>query len=355
VTQRPPDDCRRALVTGATGFIGSRIAHYLIDKGIEVRALVRQLGFKTIVGCQAVRGDVADYSSLRSAFQNCDLVFHCAWGGASLSEARRINVDGACNVIAAAAATGVRRVVHLSSMAVHGRRLPPVLSENHPLCFRGDPYGLSKAEGEQAVLDRGAGDGVEVVVLRPTLVYGPRSPIWLISYFNRVKREQIALVNGGRGLANLVFIDDLLTAMWAAATVPDVSGQAFLISGEPPPTWREYIECFARMCGKPLPPSLSRLRASVEAQWMRVYSVFTRRPRRVLPMDLALMTQNTVVSTEKARRLLNYRPRVSLQDGMLCCETWLREEGYLPPNLRPCQRSPVLHRASGSTEHAVRV
>src|SRR5439155_15361112 len=137
--------------------------------------------------------------------------------------------------------------------------------------FSGDPYGVSKAEGERAALERGSADEVEVVALRPTLVYGPQSPIWLLNYFMRVKREQAVLVNGGRGLANLVFIDDLINAMWAAAVTPGVAGHAFLISGDQPVTWREYIGSFAQMCGKPLPPSLSLARASLEAQWARAY------------------------------------------------------------------------------------
>jgi nucleoside-diphosphate-sugar epimerase len=325
------DHCRRALVTGASGFIGSLMVKYLSKQGVHVRALVRRRspGMDAPQGCEWAVGDVTDAASLNAALRGCDVVFHCAWGGTSLEEARRINVEGTRNVVAAAAAEGVRRVVHLSSMAVHGRALPRSLSEEQPLCFRGSAYGVSKAEGEQAAFAAGAALGVEVVALRPTLVYGPRSPLWVLSYFNRVKREQVFLLKGGKGLANLVFVDDLIAAMWQAAVTPGVAGHAFLISGEAPVAWGDYIGGFARMCGKPLPATMSLTRARLELQWARVYSALARRPRRVQSVDLTEMTQHAAVSIAKAQRLLNYQPRVSISEGLERCAAWLRQEGHL--------------------------
>ena len=84
----------------------------------------------------------------------------------------------------------------------------------------GDAYGVSKAEGERLALELGRARGVEVVALRPTLVYGPAAPYWVVGYCERVKQEQVALVDGGVGLANLIFVEDLVDAMWAAAEAP---------------------------------------------------------------------------------------------------------------------------------------
>lgn len=322
----------RALVTGAGGFIGSRMVQRLTLQGVTARALVRH-GLSTPGGdsrAERARGDVTEPESLRRAVKGCELIFHCAWGGFTLDEARRINVEGTRHVLEAAAAAGVRRVVHLSTMAVHGRRLPPLLTEEAPLCLHGDAYGVSKAEGESLAFERGRALGVEVVALRPTLVYGPQAPFWVLAYFERVKNEHVVLVDGGRGLANLVYADDLVDAMWTAAAAP-VAGEAFLISGDQAITWQEYLGHFARMCGKPLPPSLPLWRARIEMQWLRAYGLLAQRPRRVQGMDLSLMTERTAVSIDKARRLLGYGPRVAIDEGMCRCETWLRQEGYLPP------------------------
>jgi nucleoside-diphosphate-sugar epimerase len=322
----------RVLVTGASGFIGSRAVTRLASAGVSVRALVRRsMAHGAENRPERVRGDVTDATSLRRAVAGCEVVFHCAWGGTTLEEQRQINVQGTRKVLEAAAQAGVRRVVHISSMAVHGYKFDAVLTEDAPLNFQSDPYGISKAEGEVAAFERGGALGVEVVALRPPLVYGPRSPIWLVGYCERVKNEQVALIDGGEGIVNLVHVDDLVDAMWLAAKTPAVVGEAFLISGPQSVTWREYLGHFATMCGKPLPPSVPLWRARHEVQWLRVYGTLTQYPRRLQGMDLSLMTQNTAVSIDKARRLLDYAPGISLAEGMNRCERWLRQEGYLPP------------------------
>ena len=331
----------RALVTGSDGFIGSRVVARLLRDGIDVRALVRRgLATKRAARDDAApdgarlerhRGDVCDRRAVERATEGCDVVFHCAYGGASLQDARRINVEGTRHVVDAAARGGIRRVVHLSSMAVHGYRFPEVLTEEFPVTTGGDAYSMSKAEGETLAFAIGAAKGVEIVALRPSLVYGPRSPYWVVSYFERTKNEQITLIDGGAGLANLVWVDDVVEAMITAWQHPAAAGEAFLISGEHPVTWREYVGRFAEMCGKPMPPSIPGWRAKIEAPWRRVWGTLTQRPRGLSGMDLTLMPNRTTVSIAKAKRDLAYAPAVSFDDGMRACEAWLRQQGFLPP------------------------
>jgi nucleoside-diphosphate-sugar epimerase len=325
---------QRAFVTGAGGFVGRRVVERALGGGVAVRALVRRgaVGARPRAGLELCRGDVEDAASVAAAAAGCDVVFHCAWGGGdSLPDARKVNVDGTLNVLEAAQRAGARRVVHLSTMAVHGDRLPPVLTEECPFDLAGDAYGVSKAEGEQAALRFGRERGLEVVALRPTLVYGPGAPFWLVGYFERVKGERVALIDGGAGLANLIFVKDLVDAMFAAATRPGVGGEACLVSGPSPVEWREYLGHFARLCGKPAPPSVPLWRARLEMQFLRVYGVLTQRPRRLQGMDVKLMSQHCAVSIERAERVLGWKPATSLEAGMRVCEDWLRREGHLPP------------------------
>jgi nucleoside-diphosphate-sugar epimerase len=84
------------------------------------------------------------------------------------------------------------------------------------------------------------------------------------------------------------------------------------------------------MCRKPLPPAVPLWRARLEMQVLRVYGVLTQRPRRLQGMDVRLMAQRTTVSIERAREVLSWSPRTSIDDGMAVCETWLRREGHLP-------------------------
>ena len=334
---------RRALVTGANGFVGARVIDRLLRHRVPARALVRQrlLMGPVTPGLERAHGDVTRPDSLRAAVAGCDVVFHCAWGGDSLADARRVNVEGTRNLIEAAAAAGVRRVVHLSTMAVHGDDLPAELTEDAPMISRGDAYGVSKAEGERVALDLGRARGVEVVALRPTLVYGPAAPYWVVGYCERVKHEQVALVDGGTGLANLIFVEDLVDAMWAAAEAPGAAGAACLVSGDRPVTWAEYLGQFARMCRKPLPPSVPLWRATLEMQVLRVYGTLTQRPRRLQGMDVRLMSQHTAVRIDRARQVLGWSPATSLEEGMDVCEAWLRREGHLPPLPRRVEAAPV--------------
>ncbi len=339
---------RRVLVTGANGFVGTRVVDRLLDRHVAVRALVRQRlpGGPAAAGLERVHGDVTRPESLPAAMAGCDVVFHCAWGGESLEDARRVNVEGTRNVIEAAARAGVRRIVHLSTMAVHGDALPAVLTEDAPMISRGDAYGVSKAEGERLALELGRARGVEVVALRPTLVYGPAAPLWVVGYLERVKLEQVALVDGGSGLANLIFVEDLVDAMCAAAEAPGVAGAACLVSGERPVTWAEYLGYFARMCHKPLPPAVPLWRAKLEMQILRVYGVLTQRPRRLQGMDVRLMAQRTSVDIDRARQVLGWSPRTSIDDGMAICEAWLRREGHLPAD-EDVIESPGARRVAG--------
>ncbi len=328
----------RALVTGSDGFLGRSLVGRLLDDGVEVRALVRrglatspQANGNGAARVERVRGDVTDAAAVERAAMGCDVIFHCAYGGDTFEDARRINVGGTRHVIEAAAKAGIRRVVHVSSMAVHGYVLPPVMTEDLPFTTTGEAYAVSKAEGERLAFALGAARDVEVVAVRPSLVYGPRAPYWLLSYFERTKNEQLTLIDEGNGLANLVWVDDVVEAMVAAWTRANVAGEAFLISGSEPVTWREYIGRYAHMCRKPLPPSVPRWRARVQAPFLRVLSALTQRPRGLSGMDLTLMPLYTTVSIAKARQRLGYAPAVSFDEGMRRCEAWLRREGHLPP------------------------
>lgn len=321
------------LVTGARGFIGSRLVEILAEQGAQVNVLVRD-NLRTErfrrLGCRVFIGDLSLPQTLPPAFVGRQIVFHNAVAFGALEDIWPINVEGTRQVVEMASQASAQRVVHVSSVAVHGENLPEMVREDQPYVTHGNSYEISKAEGEKLALQLGRERGVEVVVVRPTLAYGPGSPGWVLDWFKRVKYHKTALVDGGRGLANLVYVDDLVQGMILAALVPGVAGEAFFHSGPQPVTWREYLGEFSRMLGKPLPPSVPFWRARLGAAISRQTSRLTRRLPRLSAYHVNLMSQRTVFDISKGGRLLGYEPRVSLEKGMRRTETWLREKGYLP-------------------------
>jgi len=323
---------RTALVTGAGGFIGSHLVRRLVQDGVRVRGLCRDArqGWRLAhAGAEPFRGDVTDTASTARGAEGIEVVFHCATGGTTATSAHLVNVTGTANVLEAAATAGVRRVVHVSSMAVH----PPgasELTEDAPLRTSGGPYALSKAEGERtawAIAERRA---LPLTVLRPGIVYGPGSPMWTLGMLERVRSMRLALIDGGRAAANLVYVDDLVDALLLAATEPAAPGESFLVSSATPDTWAVYLSHLARMARRPQPASLPLWRARLSAMSSTWRQRVTGRPGRVEPADLNLMVRSSIIRIDKARRLLGFQPKVTLDDGMRRTEAWLRAEGYLP-------------------------
>jgi dihydroflavonol-4-reductase len=198
------------LVTGATGKVGNAVARALAARGDRVRALVRNSSAALPDGVRAIRGDVTQPDTLTAAVDGCELVFNAMgipeqWL-ADEQEFDRVNARGTGNVVRAAAAAGVRRVVHTSTIDVfhaeHGERFDESNLADYP---KGTPYERSKQEAERLAL--GAADGTEVVMVNPAAVYGLgpiASPSFERDLFEPVVRKRRlaapALPPGGCGV-----------------------------------------------------------------------------------------------------------------------------------------------------------
>jgi len=320
------------LVTGATGFIGSRLTARLLSSGARVRILARSPARATplaTLGAEVVYGDLTRPDTLASACAACSAVIHCAaWLGSPYRKdlAWQVNVTGTASLAAAAVAAGVARFVHLSSIAVYGPVREGVVTEDSPLWQGVELYGDSKIAGEQVLRDA-RGRGLSVVILRPGVVYGPRSRGWTLWFIDRIRKGYPVLVAGGPGLSRPVFIDNLVDAI-ELATTRRVGGHAFTIVDADVP-WRVLLGFYGRMLGRPT-RSAPQFAASILAVTDLLRAFLTRTPPRLRPAAIGYAVSQAHYETSKAKTLLGWTPKITLADSMRITQNWLREQGLLP-------------------------
>lgn len=239
---------RVVLVTGAAGCIGSRVVERLrFDSDVTVRALVHSSGPKLARLARhpvdVTIGDVRDTDLVAELVADCDEVVHCAVGDKSTT------VEGTRTVLSAAGSK-VDRFVHLSTYVVHGWN-PGIgtLSEDTPLNPSEEQYAQTKASAERAVWKAVEYDAVPAVVLRPGIVYGPYS-VWSYRPFREIKSGAV-LPDDGQGLANLVYVEDVVDAILAALETKEAVGEALLLADDTPITWGDYYERYRSLLTEP--------------------------------------------------------------------------------------------------------
>ena len=225
------------LVTGATGFLGHNLIPLLVERGHCVRALVRpmsDISFLRECGAEFALGDVRDADAVNAAMTGCEAVIHAAgkfrfWG--QYEEFHDINVEGTRNVLEAAQRAGVRRFVHISTIAVVGSPRPGTLITEDTPCQPVDDYQRSKLEGEKSALAYHAEHGLPAIVLRPGAFYGP----WGHYAFNRMFFEDplkgLPLrVHHGQHVTFPIFVPDLCRVIESALT-DGRPGQVYNVCG----------------------------------------------------------------------------------------------------------------------------
>jgi nucleoside-diphosphate-sugar epimerase len=327
----------RCLVTGATGFIGGRLALRLRAEGCTVRALARassDRGALERASVDVVTGDIVERDSLVCACAGVEVVFHCAalvsdW--ATVREIEAANVLGTRNILAAAGHAGVRRVVHVSSTDVYGHPGRQV-DECHRAVGFANWYAQTKLAAEAEALRADAAGTAEVAIVRPATVYGPGSREVIGEIARALRAGQMLLVDGGRPLAGLCYVENLLDAMLLAARVPAARGQAFNVSDGLGVTWRRFTDDLAAGLGVrgarlslPYPLALA-LGFALE----QGYRGLRRTTGLTLPPLLSrqavqVLGRSQDFSTRKLRARLGWEPRVDYEQGLARTLAWLGE------------------------------
>ena len=326
-----------ALVTGASGFIGGRLAERLAtEEGVRVRAMFRnpkKAERLLKLPLEIVKADLLDLPSLRKAIDGCDLAFHCAAlvrETGNRNEFFETNVKGTENILKASTEAGVKKFIHFSSVAVYGLNPPDGADETTPYQPCGNLYCDTKIASEKAVWVAHQKAGLPAVVIRPTNVYGPYSNPWTVRPIKLVNSGQMILINGGTGFCNYVYIDNLIDATLAATKRDQSVGQVYLVTDGNAVLWKEFFGCYAQMAGKPKMRSVPEWLGKAIALSMEVSSKLNGKPPKITREAVRFLTRRARFKIEKAKRELGYQPRFSLEEGMKLTEQWLRGAGYLP-------------------------
>ncbi|MFQ5707711.1 MAG: NAD-dependent epimerase/dehydratase family protein [bacterium] len=324
------------LVTGGRGFIGSFLVEQLLEKGYQVRCLLRNaengLGWLQGLEFETSDGDMTDARSLEKAVAGVDYVFHLAALTKSSSKAEffRINVEGTRNLLRAVESRGseLKRFVLISSLGAAGpsRNGHPMKEQDPPRPI--STYGASKLESERVTL--AFADAFPVSIVRPPTVFGPREKD-VLGYFKYIRNGWYPVLTGGPRYSSLIYVKDLVDGMILIAENEKAAGDLFFLSYDQYFSWDELGELIAktlnahpRRLAVPLFLALTvSLGFDVASRILKRSTLFSLEKYR------ELKETHWICDSTKARRLVDFRCQYSLEQAIEETAEWYLENGWI--------------------------
>lgn len=312
------------LVTGAAGFVGSALLMRMLAEGLSPRAVTRRLELPFPVGVQTtLGGELGSNFDWRPAMEGCNAVIHAAARVHVMHENepnpldsfRLVNVAGTERLARAAVDAGVKRFIYISSIKVNGEgagRNPTFTEADAPAPQ--DPYGVSKWEAEQALHRIAKNTDLEIIIVRPPLVYGPGvggNFIRLLGWVTRGAPLPLAAVRNRR---SLVYVGNLVDALITCVTHANAKGNTYLISDGDDVSTAELIRRIAAAVGKqprlfPMPEAALRMLGKLTGK----------------SAEVSRLVDSLVVNSSKIRTELGWQPPYSLDDGLRATVDWYRQ------------------------------
>lgn len=322
-------------MTGATGFIGSHLVDALVQRGTQVRCLVRNknhLGWVKDSPVDLVVGDCQEKSSLQQAVKEVDQVFHLAGATTAVKEKTyfEINGLGTKNIVQACVENNprLRKFIYLSSQAAAGPgRRNGQKNESDP-CEPVSPYGKSKLLGEKLALSHA--HELPLIILRPCAVYGPRDKGFYM-LFKCLSRRIKPCLSGHDQQISMCYVQDLVQAILLAAEVQTANGEIFFLSDGHDYRIEEIADTFAQS----MEISTLKLRLSKQVLFFVAFlaEVFARVIGKPSIMSRGkieeMISKNWLCDITKARARLGFEPRISLARGADLTVAWYKKENWL--------------------------
>lgn len=331
-----------ALVTGASGFVGSHVVDALHEQGVPVRGLVRTEASAQPLrdkGIEVQVGDVCEPHVLANAVRGVDVVYHCAAAvGPAYSprEIHDISLTGARRLLEALRQKGSGRAVILTSVNVLGTRNLDAATEDVPCRRSRDASADVKIKIEALTQEYVERHGVEATILRPGLIYGRRDRHNLPQMIRALRRGKFAFIGSRDNIAPIVYIRDVVEAILRAGRTPASRGRIYHITDGSRTTIGQFIDCLAELIDCPPPrkvlPYAIPYLACVLFDGLTAVR-FSRGKPPISRASLRHLGTSRLFSIERASRELGYVPRVYYREGLRTAVKWL--EAYAHGHVSP--------------------
>ena len=325
----------RVFLTGASGFIGGFIAQALLQKGYQVRCLVRtssNLRWLADLNVECFYGSLSDPDSLKRGLEDVDYIIHAAGLTSALSKEDflKVNFEGTKKILHAALKmrSSLKRFLFVSSQAAAGpgATLQPVTEATTPRPIT--EYGRSKLLAEQYILQ--LNNKIPFTIVRPPAVYGPRDKDTL-QFFKAVRIGIIPQMDGKTKFLSIIFVKDLAEGIIKAMESEKAAGQTYFLANEQPYSWEEIARISLEILGRRgLRLNIPGFLVKGAAVLSEGFSRFSLKPSKLNRQTVIDMKQDFwICSPKKAKADFDFTAPTSVGDGIRETLTWYRENGWM--------------------------
>ncbi|HET8865576.1 MAG TPA: NAD-dependent epimerase/dehydratase family protein [Gracilimonas sp.] len=319
---------KKVLVTGATGFLGSRLAELLADKEKSVvtgigRNLERVAHLRE-KGIDLKKVDILNTEDIEKVVTGQDYVFHsAAIIDGDHDAGQKVNVDATKALVETSGKKGVSRFIHVSTLAVYDMPQTGEIGESTPLALNHSAmYNRTKSQAEKVAREMAEKTNLELSIIRPSMIYGPGYGIWSEGMFNLILNDKPVYIGDGSTNFYPVYVDDVVQALILCAKSPNAVGEAYNIVHEVT-DWKTFMDHYAKIVNKEtkgIPLFIARMMA-----WGN------KIPGIKTPIDqgfIEMANSYNTFPTQKAKNQLGWKPETSLREGLQNTTEWLKQEIY---------------------------